>query len=129
MKNANVNADMRRAIYDIKGRYRYSVSNNPDLIPSVVIMCEGEQYEISIRHPLIINDDGYMVVDMKCHEFNIIDWRSYGDENYTEALVIKASDINVEKKIAMFTKSLIIAENIMNLIDMFFLSSDKTIYR
>lgn len=129
MKNANVNADMRRAIYDLKGRYRYSVQNNPDLIPMVVILCEGEQYEISIRHPLTINYDGYMVVDIKHPEFNIIDWRYYGDESGKEALVIKASDMNVEKKITAFTKSPIIAENIMNLIDMFFLGSDKTIYR
>ena len=129
MKNANVNADMRRTIYDLKGKYRYSVSNNPYLIPMVVIMCEGEQYEISIKHPLTINYDGYVVIDIKHPDFNIIDLRGYGDENDKGALVIKASDMNVKKKIVTFTKSLIVAENIMNLIDMFFLDSDKSIYR
>ena len=133
MKNTNVKDDMFTSIYDLKGkyRYRYMILDYPNLVPAVVMLCEGEQYEISIRQTFTVNDDGHIVVNIKHPEFHIVDCRlwEYGDQDETGLLVIKASDMNVEKKIATFTKSLIIAENIMNLIDMFFLGSDKSIYR
>ena len=121
------NTDKGIAVYDLNGKYRYDyyVIKSP-YTPVVDISCEGKIYEILLKIPFTTDKDGHDVADIKHPIFLIVD--SWCLEEY-RSIKIEASDINVEKKIAMFTKSLIIAENIMNLIDRFFLGSDKTIYR
>ena len=121
----NINKEI--GVHDLNGKYRYSyyVIKNP-YTPVVDISCEGKTYEILLKIPFTTDNDGHDVADIKHPIFLIVD---SGCLNEYSSIKIKASDINVEKKIAMFTKSLIIAENIMNLIDRFFLGSDKTIYR
>ena len=114
-------------VSDLKGsdRYTYYVLDNPGAAQGAAILCEGKAYEITIRNPVIADRDiGRPVIDIKNPEFHIVD-----AGNGNGHLVIKSSDTDIDKKIAMLTKSLIIAENIMNLIDMFFLGSNKTIYR
>jgi hypothetical protein len=132
MKSINENESIDNgfvSVSDLKGKYRYRYRIlTGRFVPTVVIMCEGKSYEISINIPLTTNEDGYKVADIKHPKFFIFGFEQ--QPTYcTSVFQIKSSDTNVEKKIATFTKSLIVAEDIMNLIDRFFLGSDKTIYR
>lgn len=122
-----INNETGIEVSDLKLNYRYTyyVLDNPGAAQGAAILCEGKAYEITIRNPVITDRDiGKPVIDIKNPEFHIVDVESGNGH-----LVIKSSDTDIEKKIVAFTKSLIIAEDIMNLIDMFFLASNKTIYR
>ena len=127
MKNTNTNPYEQITVSDLNGKYRYSyyVVESP-YTPVVNISCEGKIYEIVMHIPITKDKDGYDIADTKHPIFLIADL-GYSEEYCS--IKIESSDTNVEKKIATFTKSLIIAEDIMNLIDRFFLGSDKSIYR
>ena len=129
MKNISTNTDGFISVSDLRGnhRYRYCVLKHR-FVPTVTILCERKTYEVSIHIPLTTDEDGYDVADIKHPEFFIIEFEHQPTES-KRIFHIKVSDTDVEKKIAEFTGSLIISENIMDLIDRFFLGSNKTIYR
>ena len=120
------------SVYDLKGKYRYRYRVTENLFtPTVTILCEYKSYEISIKNPLVLNKNWYYVVDIKHPEILIIDVNHLDRDfaEYVGILRIRSSDINVEKKIATFTDSDTITEEIMDFIDWFYLNSDKSIYR
>lgn len=121
------------SVYDLKGKYRYRYRVNENLFtPTVTILCEYKSYEISIKNPLVLNKNWYYVVDIKHPEFLITDVNHLDGRDFTKhigILQIRSSTTNVEKKIAAFTGSHTVTEDIMDLIDIFFLNSDKSIYR
>ena len=111
-----------------KYRYWYYHVRDSDIVPRVVISCEEKSYEIIPTIPYINN--GCFVFDIRHPEFAIMDNQNITENQTDDFLVIAPySDIDIEKKIAAFTDSYIVASNIMDLIDIFFLNSDKSIYR
>lgn len=116
MKNTNVNSDGSINISDLEGnnRYRYYVTKNAGT-PEIVILCEGKTYIITAICPSIANIDGN-----KCIEYIIIDETYADDDGYgSNAIIVNPMHVDFEDGVAAFTKSLIIAENIVDVINRF----------
>ena len=117
---------------DLKEKYRYNylLFSDHDIIPGIIILCEEKEYRIipSVAPTHADGDCGIITYDIRNFELDIVN-RIYTEKEADNFLTIKSSTTNIEKKIAAFTDSLIIAENIMDIIDRCYFSSDGSIYR
>jgi hypothetical protein len=130
MKNASTNPDGSINVSDLEGnhRYRYHVCKD-STVKKVDILCEGKIYSIIEANPVIVTVDGYpFALPSRYIEYLVID-QTNGNEDSSEddAIVVNPMYVDFEDDIVEFTKSLIIAENIIDAIDRFSQIYDKVI--
>ena len=116
MKNTSMNTDGSINVSDLEGnnRYRYYVAKNAET-QEIVILCEGKTYIITAICSSIANIDGD-----KCIEYIIIDETYADDDGYgSNAIIVNPMHVDFEDGVAAFTKSFIIAENIIDAINRF----------
>lgn len=130
MKNTSMNTDGSINVSDLEGnhRYRYYVCKD-STVKKVDIICEGKVYNIIEANPVIVTIDGHTcAIPSRYIEYLIID-QTNGNEDSSDddTIVVNPMYVDFEDDIAEFTKSLIIAENIIDAIDRFSQIYDKVI--